>query len=165
MPDIGGIAGERLRSFIERIERLEEEKRALSGDIKEVFAEAKGNGFDTKIMRQLIRIRRMDKDDLDEQETLLDLPAWVRDQGALPRRPTSEGHDAGSVVLARGISAREIAVFADNLFEHGDHEVAVLMGQRRFGAARNVTLIYRRVRERGGPGAADGSGRRSHASR
>src|SRR5204863_415060 len=67
MPDIGGIAGERLRSFIERIERLEEEKRALSGDIKEVFAEAKGNGFDTKIMRQLIRIRRMDKDDLDEQ--------------------------------------------------------------------------------------------------
>ena len=82
MPDVGGIAGERLRSFIERIERLEEEKRALSEDIKEVYAEAKGNGFDAKIMRQLIRIRRMDKDDLDEQETLLDV--YRRALGMLP---------------------------------------------------------------------------------
>jgi uncharacterized protein (UPF0335 family) len=91
MPDIGGIAGERLRSFIERIERLEEEKRALSGDIKEVFAEAKGNGFDTKIMRQLIRIRRMDKDDLDEQETLLDV--YKRALGMLPEQPASAAAD------------------------------------------------------------------------
>ena len=73
MPDVAGIAGERLRSFIERIERLEEEKRALAADIKEVYAEAKGAGFDTRIMRQLIRLRRMDKDDVDEQETLLDI--------------------------------------------------------------------------------------------
>ena len=73
MPDIGGIAGDRLKSFIERIERLEEERRALGADLKEVYAEAKGNGFDTKIMRQVIRLRRMDKDDLDEQETLLDV--------------------------------------------------------------------------------------------
>ena len=82
MPDVGGIAGERLRSFIERIERLEEEKRTLAADIKEVFAEAKGTGFDIKIMRQLIRIRRMDKDDLDEQETLLDV--YKRALGMLP---------------------------------------------------------------------------------
>jgi uncharacterized protein (UPF0335 family) len=82
MPDVGGIAGERLRSFIERIERLEEEKRALAADIKEVFAEAKGTGFDTKIMRQLIRIRRMDQDDVDEQETLLDI--YKRALGMLP---------------------------------------------------------------------------------
>jgi uncharacterized protein (UPF0335 family) len=82
MPDVGGIAGERLRSFIERIERLEEEKRTLAADIKEVFAEAKGSGFDVKIMRQLIRIRRMDKDDLDEQETLLDV--YKRALGMLP---------------------------------------------------------------------------------
>ena len=73
MPDVGGIAGERLRSFIERIERLEEEKRTLAADIKEVYAEAKGTGFDAKTMRQIVRIRRMDKDDLDEQETLLDI--------------------------------------------------------------------------------------------
>jgi len=71
--DIGGVAGDRLKAFIERVERLEEEKRALAEDIKEVFAEAKGTGFDVKIMRQIIRIRKMDKDDLDEQETLLDV--------------------------------------------------------------------------------------------
>ena len=82
MADVGGIAGDRLKSFIERIERLEEEKRALSEDIKEVFAEAKGTGFDTKIMRQVIRIRKMDKDDLDEQETLLDL--YKRALGMVP---------------------------------------------------------------------------------
>ena len=73
MTDVAGIAGEHLRSFIERIERLEEEKRALAADIKDVYAEAKGCGFDVAIMRQLIRLRRLDKDDLDEQETLLDL--------------------------------------------------------------------------------------------
>src|SRR5580704_1823507 len=88
MPDIGGIAGERLRSFIERIERLEEERRTLSADIKEVYAEAKGTGFDIKTMRQIVRIRRMDKDDLDEQETLLDL--YKRALGMLPEAsPTS----------------------------------------------------------------------------
>jgi uncharacterized protein (UPF0335 family) len=82
MPDVAGIAGERLRSFIERIERLEEERRALAGDIKEVYAEAKGAGFDAKTMRQIIRLRRMDKDDLDEQETLLDI--YKRALGMLP---------------------------------------------------------------------------------
>ena len=87
MPDVGGIAGERLRSFIERIERLEEEKRTLSADIKEVYAEAKGTGFDTKIMRQIIRIRKMDKDDLDEQETLLDI--YKRALGMLPEGETA----------------------------------------------------------------------------
>jgi len=71
-----------LKSFIERVERLEEEKRALAEDIKEVYAEAKGTGFDTKIMRQLIRLRKMDKDDLDEQETLLDV--YKRAIGMLP---------------------------------------------------------------------------------
>ena len=82
MPDVGGIAGERLKSLIERIERLEEEKKTIQEDIKEVFAEAKGSGFDTKIMRQIIKIRRMDKDDLDEQETLLDI--YKRALGMLP---------------------------------------------------------------------------------
>jgi uncharacterized protein (UPF0335 family) len=73
MPDVGGIAGAQLKSFIERIERLEGEKRALGEDIKEVYAEAKGSGFEPKIMRQIIKIRRMDKEEHDEQETLLDL--------------------------------------------------------------------------------------------
>jgi uncharacterized protein (UPF0335 family) len=82
MPDVGGIAGERLKSFIERIERLEEEKKALAEDIKEVFAEAKGVGFDVKTIRQVLKLRRMDKDDLDEQEALLD--TYLRALGMRP---------------------------------------------------------------------------------
>jgi uncharacterized protein (UPF0335 family) len=82
MANVGGIAGDRLKSFIERIERLEEEKRALAEDIKEVYSEAKGTGFDPKIMRQVVRLRRMDKDDLDEQESLLDI--YKRALGMLP---------------------------------------------------------------------------------
>jgi uncharacterized protein (UPF0335 family) len=82
MPDVGGIAGERLKSFIERIERLEEEKRTLAEDIKEVYAEVKGAGFDAKIVRQIIRIRKRDQDELDEEETLLDL--YKRAIGMLP---------------------------------------------------------------------------------
>jgi uncharacterized protein (UPF0335 family) len=82
MADVGGIAGDRLKSFIERIERLEEEKRALAEDVKEVFAEAKGTGFDVKIMRQILKLRKMDKDDVDEQEALLDV--YMRALGMLP---------------------------------------------------------------------------------
>jgi uncharacterized protein (UPF0335 family) len=85
MPDVGGIASAQLKSFIERIERLEDEKRALGEDIKEVYAEAKGTGFDPKIMRQVIKIRKMDKDEHDEQESLLDL--YKRALGMLPETP------------------------------------------------------------------------------
>jgi uncharacterized protein (UPF0335 family) len=73
MTEVGGIAGDHLRSFIERIERLEEEKKALAEDIKEVYAEAKGTGFDVKIMRQLVRLRKMEDHDREEQEEILDL--------------------------------------------------------------------------------------------
>ncbi len=73
MTDVGGIGAEQLRSYIERIERLEEEKAALAADIREVYAEAKGNGFDTKTMRQVVRLRKLDSDDRAEQEELLDL--------------------------------------------------------------------------------------------
>src|SRR5690606_25205983 len=73
MPDSGGIGADRLRSFIERIERLEEEKAALTADIREVYAEAKGEGFDTKVMRQVVRLRKMDANDRQEQEAILDL--------------------------------------------------------------------------------------------
>jgi len=72
MADVGGVTGDQLRSLIERIERLEEEKAALAEDIREVFAEAKGNGFDVKIMRQVIRLRKMETGDRQELEALLD---------------------------------------------------------------------------------------------
>ena len=73
MAQKGGIAADRLKSFIERIERLEEEKKAIADDIKEVYAEAKGNGFDTKVLRQVIRIRRQDRAERMEQEAILEL--------------------------------------------------------------------------------------------
>ena len=79
-------ARDQIKALVERIERLEEERRTLGADLKEVYAEAKGTGFDTKIMRQIVRLRRMDKDDLDEQETLLDV--YRRALGMLP--PESE---------------------------------------------------------------------------
>lgn len=67
------IAGERLRSIIERIERLEEERKALANDIKDIFSEAKSAGFDIKVIRQLLRIRKQEPAEVEEQETLLDI--------------------------------------------------------------------------------------------
>lgn len=66
------IAKERLKSLIERIERLEEEKKAIQSDIRDIFAESKSAGFDTKIMRQIIKLRKMKAADRDNQEYLLD---------------------------------------------------------------------------------------------
>lgn len=68
-----GIAADRLRSLIERIERLEEEKANIAGDIREIYAEAKGSGFDPKTMRQIIKLRKIDANDRQEQFTLLEL--------------------------------------------------------------------------------------------
>jgi uncharacterized protein (UPF0335 family) len=73
MPDgQGNIARDQLRAFIERIERLEEEKAATANDIKEVYAEAKGTGFDVKTMRKVVRLRKMDVQKRNEEELLLD---------------------------------------------------------------------------------------------
>lgn len=71
--EVGGVAGKRLNSFLERIERLEEEKKATGDDIKDVYAEAKGVGFDVKIMRKVIKRRAMDKNKVLEEDELLDL--------------------------------------------------------------------------------------------
>jgi|TARA_B100001964_G_scaffold130495_1_gene144220 uncharacterized protein (UPF0335 family) len=73
MTEVGGIAADRLRSFIERIERLEEEKAALAADIKEIYSEAKGTGFDVKVIRMVVRLRKMDQSDRQEQDAVLDL--------------------------------------------------------------------------------------------
>jgi uncharacterized protein (UPF0335 family) len=71
--ETGGIAADRLRSLVERIERLEEERKALANDIKDIYAEAKSAGFDVKVLRQLIRLRRQEPADVEEQESLLDV--------------------------------------------------------------------------------------------
>lgn len=71
--DTGGVSGQRLKAFIERVERLETEKAALAEDIKDIFAEAKGTGFDVKIIRKIIRLRKMDKEKRREEDEILEL--------------------------------------------------------------------------------------------
>jgi len=73
MSDGGVIAADHLKALIARIERLEEEKASIGGDIREVYSEAKGMGFDPKIMRQIVRLRKMEQSDYQEQQTLLEL--------------------------------------------------------------------------------------------
>ncbi|MBK67384.1 MAG: hypothetical protein CMP22_04545 [Rickettsiales bacterium] len=73
MPDVGGVSGDRLRSFIERIERLDEERKVIAEDIKEVYGEAKAVGFDPKIIRKVIKLRKMDKEARLEEDQLTDL--------------------------------------------------------------------------------------------
>jgi uncharacterized protein (UPF0335 family) len=72
MAKTGGIAAEQLKSIIERIERLEEEKAGIASDIKDIFAEAKGNGYDVKTLRKVISLRKQDAAERDEEEHLLD---------------------------------------------------------------------------------------------
>ena len=79
---VGGVAVEQLRSIVQRVEKLEEEKTAIGADIKEVYAEAKGNGFDTKAIRSIIRLRKMDASDREEQELVLD--TYRRALGMIP---------------------------------------------------------------------------------
>ena len=81
----GGVESGQLRAFIERIERLEEEKRTIADDIKDVYAEAKGNGFDTKVLRQVVRIRKQDHQERLEQEAILELYMAALGMQAVPR--------------------------------------------------------------------------------
>lgn len=71
--DVGGVGAERLRSFIERIERLEEDKAGIAADIKDVYAEAKGEGFDSKVLRKIVSLRKKDPQARREEEELLEL--------------------------------------------------------------------------------------------
>jgi uncharacterized protein (UPF0335 family) len=73
MTNTGGISGDRICSFVERVEHIDEEIKTLNEGKKEVFAEAKGEGFDVKVLREILRLRKQDKDERDEQDSLLDL--------------------------------------------------------------------------------------------
>lgn len=85
---IAGVSGAQLRAFIERLERLEEEKATLANDIRDVFAEAKSRGFDVKIIRNILKIRKMDANDRQEQEELLDI--YLQALGMIPGSTTSQ---------------------------------------------------------------------------
>ena len=79
-----GIAGDRLRSLVERIERIEEEIKGLSDDKKDIYTEAKGEGFDTKILREVVRLRKQDKNERDERDSLLDVYMHALETGNTP---------------------------------------------------------------------------------
>lgn len=83
------VAADQLKAFIERIERLEEEKTAIGGDIKEVYAEAKGNGFDTKVLRKIVSIRKQDQNERMETEALLEL--YMSALGMAAPAPEADG--------------------------------------------------------------------------
>jgi uncharacterized protein (UPF0335 family) len=87
MADIASesVAQDQLRAFVERIERMEQEKQAIADDIKEIYAEAKGNGFDTKVLRQVVRIRKLDHSERMEQEAILDLYLAALGMQAAPK--------------------------------------------------------------------------------
>lgn len=89
MVDATGFAREQLRSFIERIERLEEQKKEISDDIRDVFAEAKGNGFDVKVMRQIVRMRKVDASQREEEDAVRDL--YMTALGMLPDLQSDDG--------------------------------------------------------------------------
>ncbi len=82
------VAQGQLRSLIERIERLEEEKKALAGDIREVYAEAKANGFDTKIVRKVVTLRKKDRSEREEEEAMIEL--YLNALGMLPGAEAAE---------------------------------------------------------------------------
>ena len=83
-----GVARDQLRAFIERVERLEEEKKTIADDIKEIYAEAKGNGFDTKVLRKVVSIRKQDANERAEQEAILDL--YLHALGMAPQMQESD---------------------------------------------------------------------------
>jgi uncharacterized protein (UPF0335 family) len=94
------IAPDKLRSFVERIERLEEEKTALTADVREVYAELKSEGFDAKIVRKVIRLRKMDRAEFQEQEALIDI--YMSALGMLADTPLGQS----AVRRATSIEAR-----------------------------------------------------------
>src|SRR3954452_10513235 len=88
MSDLVGIAGERIRSFVERIEQLDTELQEINEQKKEVFSEAKGEGFDVKVLKEIIRLRKQDKGERDEHETLLDV--YMRAMDSADPAPVAE---------------------------------------------------------------------------
>ncbi len=82
------VAREQLRSIVERIERLEEDKQAIADDIKDVYGEAKANGFDTKVLRDVVRMRKQDQTERQEQDAIRDL--YLHALGMLPGEPETE---------------------------------------------------------------------------
>lgn len=108
--EVDGIAGDRLKSFIERVERLLEEKKEIAGDVSEVFAEAKAVGFSPKIMRKIIAERAMDSDDLEEEQTLMDV--YRKALGMLPLFAAAEEREAEPDPAPKKVAPKAVAAEA-----------------------------------------------------
>lgn len=104
------VAGDQLKQYIERIERLEEEKAGTAADIRDVFAEAKGNGFDVKVMREVIKLRKLNRDEMDEKEFLLD--AY---KAALGMIPSFENSPVSSASTAPATFGTKVDVEEDDM--------------------------------------------------
>src|SRR3954453_18780596 len=100
MTDSVGIAGDRIRSFVERIEQLETELQEINEQKKEVFSEAKGDGFDVKVIKEIIRLRKQDKDERDEHETLLDVYMCAMETPSPAPAPVGEEEAAAPIAEA-----------------------------------------------------------------
>lgn len=96
--EVGGIAADRIRSIVERIERLEEERKVLGEDIKDIYTESKSAGFNPKVIKQIIAIRKKDSDEVSEQEMLLEL--YKRALGMQPDLPFAEPVEGNVVAMA-----------------------------------------------------------------
>src|SRR3954451_11046108 len=100
MTDPVGIAGDRIRSFVARIEQLDTELQELNEQKEEVFAEAKGEGFDVKVLKEIIRLRKQDKGERDEHETLLDVYMRAMDTASPAPVPAAEAETAAPLPVA-----------------------------------------------------------------
>ena len=149
-PSVAGIAANRLRSFVERVERLHEEKRSLEQDISEVFKEAKGCGFDVKILKLVIRRRGRDRDDLDEEETLVEIyERALREGSPSPSAPDTEARAAGQADGAAG-TRENAARWPSGQPGHGDYEMGHAEGEAERAAmeADNLPPAASRARAR-----------------
>ena len=100
MSDVVGIPGSRIRSFVERIEQLETELQEINEQKKEVFSEAKGEGFDVKVLKEIIRLRKQDKDERNEHETLLDVYMRAMETTSPTPAPVAEAETAAPIAEA-----------------------------------------------------------------
>jgi uncharacterized protein (UPF0335 family) len=133
MSEIGhnGVAADELRQIVERVERLEEEKAGIAGDIKEVFAEAKGRGFDTKIIRKVIAIRKRDRAEIEEEQAILDL--YMQALGMLADTPLGE-----AAVRREARRARDVQVDLEDAIAGLGRPVEPTEEER----AKGVTLAF-----------------------
>ena len=165
MVNTNGIAGEALKSYVERIERLNSEKATLVDDIKDIYADAKSTGFDPKIIRLVVKRRSMDKNDLAEQAAMLDLYESALANTPIERhiqKSTPEKKENGSVEKKERNAAADQTLKAEALdYIKGEKSISLLKLQRKFQIGYNrAALLIDLLLEEGFLGTPDKDGNR-----